>query len=71
VTELHTRRVERDSTGFFDGMLDLAGRNEQEIGVVIHKTGDEPRTGNAIDMDMRTGNPEHGILLVKMDVKSL
>lgn len=41
--------------------IDLVLRYEKEFGLAVDETGDKPGTGNAINMNMRTGYPEHSM----------
>jgi hypothetical protein len=52
VPKLYSRRVEGNSAGFFGDLLDLAGRGEQEFGLVVNEARDQPRAGHAVYMDV-------------------
>jgi hypothetical protein len=65
VAKLHTRRIEGDCAGLFDDLFDFRRRDEQELGLIVYETGNQPGTGNAVHVDVGTGDPEHGFLLHK------
>jgi hypothetical protein len=71
VAEFHARRVEWDGAGLFDNLLDLASRDEQELGLVVNKTNNQPGTGNTVHMDMRTRDPKHVFLLLENGCKMI
>jgi hypothetical protein len=58
--EFDSGRIERDRAGLFDCFLDLAGWHEQEICLVVYEPCDQPGTGDAVNMNVRTGDPFHG-----------
>src|SRR5262245_37684112 len=61
VTKLHARRIKGDRAGFGGDTLHHAFWDEEKLGVVVHKTLDEPRTGHTIHVHMRAGQPFHFI----------
>src|SRR5829696_8579708 len=52
MTELHTRRIERDRARFLCNRVNLAFGYEQKFCFIIDKTRDQPRTGDTVNMDM-------------------
>jgi hypothetical protein len=60
--QLNAWSIKRDGTGFFYNAVDLDLGDKQEFGVAIDEAGDQPRAGDAINMNVRTGDPFHGVL---------
>src|SRR6266511_2432398 len=59
MAKFHARRIERDRACFFCNLIDLALRYKQKLGFIVNETSDEPGTGNAVHMDVGTGDPFH------------
>ena len=57
VTKFHAGGVKRDGFLLPDDLLDLAGRDEQEFGIIIDEAGDELGTGDSVHMNVRAGDP--------------
>jgi len=60
VAQFDVGRVKGDCAGLLGRFLDLTGGDEQELGIAVDEAGDQPRAGDAVHMDMRTGDPQHG-----------
>jgi hypothetical protein len=52
MTQLDFRCIERDGAGLVGNGFNLAGRDKQELGFVINKSLDKPRTGDAVNMNV-------------------
>ena len=62
VAEFDAGNIVRDRAALASHAFDLAGRNEQELGIAIDERANEPRTGNAVDFHIGAGNPLHHCL---------
>ncbi len=61
VAKLDARRIERDGSGLRSNFVDLALRHEQELSLVVDESSDEPGTRDAVDVNVRTGEPLHDV----------
>jgi hypothetical protein len=52
MAQFHILPIERSSTGFSGDPFYLARGNKEELCFVIDKPLDEPRAGDAVDMNM-------------------
>ena len=62
VAQLHPRSIKGDGAGFFGYPIDLALGHEDELGLGIDETADEPRTSHAVHVNVRTSYPLHSVL---------
>ena len=60
MSELHPLHVVRCRSLSLSHGHDLIGGNEQELGLWVDELADEPRTGDAVHLDVLTGDPFHG-----------
>jgi hypothetical protein len=61
MTQLYARRVERNGCDFLGDSVHLVPGNEQELGLRIDESPDQPRTGHTIHACVRTGYPFHAV----------
>ena len=61
VTQLDVFDVVRDGAETFRFLRDPVGRDEDELGVLVDEFLDQPRTGDAIDLNPFARDPFHGL----------
>src|SRR5437868_10034373 len=59
VAEIDSRHIVGNRLFFRGNVLDLVGRDEQELGLRVHELADQPRAGDAVHLDALTGYPLH------------
>src|SRR5258706_5059947 len=59
MTQFNARCIKGNRASLLDDLFDLAGWHKQKLCIVINEARNEPRTGDTINMHMRTGNPFH------------
>jgi hypothetical protein len=52
MTQFHAGRVEGNCTCLFDNLLDLVFGDKQEFRFAVNKAGDEPGTGDPVNMNV-------------------
>jgi hypothetical protein len=65
MTQFDAGRIIGDRAGFFCDFFNLILWDKQEFSFSVDKAADEPGTGHAVNMYMRTGNPLHLKLLLQ------
>jgi hypothetical protein len=63
VAQLDARRIERNRARLGSDSIHLALGDKQKLGLAVYKARDQPRTGYAVNVDVRTRNPLHLNLL--------
>jgi hypothetical protein len=59
MAKFNARRIEDNRAHLLGDFFDLTGRHKQEFRFAVNEAGDEPRTGDAVNVDVGTGDPLH------------
>jgi hypothetical protein len=59
MSELNPGRIERDRSRFGGSLLNLILGYEEEFGVRVNESADEPGTSDSVDMYVRSSYPQH------------
>jgi hypothetical protein len=59
MSELNAGRIERYRARFGSHLLDLILGYEEELGVRVNESADEPGTSDSVDMHVRSSHPQH------------